>query len=309
MSDATAAQLGTTMHVAITGASGLIGGALCEALEARGARVHALVRHAPRPGSGEIAWNPAREEIDAGALEGLDAVVHLAGESIAQRWSAGARRRIRVSRVQGTGLVARALVKLERPPHTLVSASAVGYYGDTGDRRVSEDSPRGAGYLAGICEQWEAAADEAALAGVRVVHARFGPVLSPHGGMLARLLPIFRLGLGGRLGTGRQWVSWVALADAVRALIFALENPVLSGPVNVVSSNPVTNAELTRALGRALARPTAVRVPARALVLLYGEMARETLLAGQRVTPARLIESGFSFAHSELDEALEAMDL
>lgn len=299
----------TAMHVAVTGASGLIGSALCEALEAHGARVHALVRRAPRPGSGEIAWNPAHGTIDAAALEGLDAVVHLAGESIAQRWTAGVRRRIRASRIQGTGLIARTLTNLARPPGVLVSASAVGYYGNTGDRLVVEDAPRGSGYLAGICAKWEAAADEAAQAGVRVVHTRFGPVLSPRGGMLARLLPIFRLGLGGRLGSGQQWLSWIALADAVRAIMFALDTPGLAGPVNVVSPRPVTNDEFTRTLGRLLHRPTVVRIPAGALELVYGEMARQTLLGGQRVAPRRLMQSDFHCAHAELAEALEAMDL
>ena len=294
----------TAPFVAITGASGLIGHALVGRLRANGKRVRRLVR-SPRPESpDDIVWDPMRGVLAPRDLEGAEAVIHLAGEPIAQRWTSARRRAIRESRVRGTELLARAITALERKPSVLLSGSAVGYYGDRGDEAVSEESPAGADFLAGVAQEWEAAAGAARDAGVRVVLLRSGIVLNPHGGALEKLLPPFRLGVGGPLGSGRQWMSWIALDDHLRAMEHALATTGLHGPVNVAAPNPVTNAEFAATLGRALGRPALVPVPAFALELLYGEMARATLLAGQRVLPKALLRSGFRFEHPTLEEAL-----
>jgi uncharacterized protein (TIGR01777 family) len=301
-----ATTAGRVLRVAISGASGLIGTALSVALERDGHAVLPLVR-SRHAGPGEIAWNPEAGRIDAAALEGLDAVVHLAGENIAQRWTAGVRSRILESRVRGTRLLADTLASLSRPPELLVSSSAVGYYGDRGDEPLDESSPPGDDFLAGVAEAWENAAKPAAEAGIRVVHPRFGVVLSPAGGALKRMLPAFRLGAGGRLGSGRQWMSWIAINDAVDAIRFVIGTPALAGPIDFTAPEPVTNAEFTRVLGRVLGRPTFLEVPAVALRLLFGEMADRTLLASQRARPARLLGAGFSFRHPMLEDALRAL--
>ncbi|HEX7242851.1 MAG TPA: TIGR01777 family oxidoreductase [Longimicrobiaceae bacterium] len=293
-------------RVAVTGASGLIGSALVRALRAEGRRVVRLVRSRPQPGSGDVAWDPERGEIDAAGLEGVDAVVHLAGENVAQPWTAEAKRRIRESRERGTRLLARALAGLSDRPGVLVSASAIGFYGDRGDETLDESSGPGGGFLAEVCEGWEAAADPARDAGVRVVHPRIGVVLTPQGGALAKLLVPFRLGVGGKVGSGRQWMSWVALEDVVEALRFALREDALSGPANLTAPSPVTNEEFTRVLGRVLHRPTLFAVPGAALKLVMGQMAEEALLAGQRVLPRALLDAGFEFRHPELEGALRA---
>ena len=291
--------------IAITGASGLIGRALLARLRLNGKRVRRLVR-TPDPNSpDDIVWDPMRGTLDPRQLEGAEAVIHLAGEPIAQRWTGARREAIRESRVRGTGLLARAIASLDRKPTAFLSGSAVGYYGDRGDEAVDEKSDAGTDFLAGVAREWEAATDAARVAGVRVVLLRTGIVLSPHGGALERLLPPFRLGVGGPIGTGRQWMSWIALEDHLRATEHALATVGLHGPVNLVAPNPVMNAEFAATLGRVLGRPAIVPVPSFALELLYGEMARTTILAGQRVLPNKLLSSGFHFAHPTLEEALQ----
>lgn len=294
-------------RAAITGASGTIGMALGQALAQRGWSVVPLVRGTPAA-SGAIRWDPMGAEIDARALEGFDAVVHLGGEPIANgRWTPARKRVIRDSRTRSTELLAHTLARLSTPPGVFVCASAVGYYGDRGDVWVDESSAPGQGFLAEVCRAWEAAADPARAAGIRTVHLRIGLVLDAGGGALARMLPLFRLGLGGALGSGRQYMSWVSLPDVVRMLVFALERADLSGPVNAVSAQPVTNARFTRVLARALGRPAFLSVPAFALRIAMGEMAQELLLQGQRVVPRRLQEAGFEYRHREIEEALRAV--
>lgn len=264
-----------------------------------------LVRSRPAPGSSDVAWDPVAGTIDAGALQGTEAVVHLAGEGIAsRRWNAEHKRRVLDSRVQGTRLLSETLAKLDPRPQVLVSASAVGYYGDRGDETITEDSPPGQGFLAEVCTQWEAAAAAAVDAGIRVVHPRTGIVLSPEGGALKTQLPLFRFGLGGRLGSGRNWVPWISLDDEVGAIVHCIDHD-LRGPVNLTAPSPVTNAEFTKALGRVLGRPTVVAAPNFALGIVLGrEMAKELLLAGQRALPTRLQQSGYAFRHPELEGAL-----
>jgi uncharacterized protein (TIGR01777 family) len=292
--------------VAVTGATGLVGSALVRSLEADGHRVLRLVRARPAAGGDSVYWDPAKGEIDAAGLEGVDAVVHLAGENIAQLWTAARKRRIRESRVRGTRLLAEALAGLSRPPRVLVSGSAVGFYGNRGDERLEEDAPPGTGFLAGTAVEWEAAADPARARGIRVVHPRLGVVLSREGGALAKMLLPFRLGLGGRVGSGKQWFAWISEADVVGVLRWMMETETLSGPANTVAPGEVTSAEFTRTLGRVLGRPTLVPVPAAALRLAAGEMGEETLLASQRAVPARLLRAGYRFRHPELEGALRA---
>jgi len=292
------------MRVLLSGASGLIGSALARRL-AVSSEVVRLVRRDPLSAAKEIRWDPAAGRIEPKQLEGFDAVVHLAGENIgAGRWTAAKKASIRASRVEGTLLLAKTLARLNQPPKVLVSASAVGYYGDRGEEKLDESSGPGTGFLAEVCRAWEEAAMTAAEAGIRVVLARFGVVLSSEGGALARLLPLFRFGLGGRLGSGRQYMSWIALEDAVGAIAFALENDSLRGPVNVSSPQPVTNREFTQTLGRVLRRPTLLHAPSIALRAVLGEMADEMLLASVRVYPRRLLEAGFSFSKPDLEAAL-----
>jgi len=292
------------MRILLSGASGLIGSALAKRLDAS-SEVVRLVRRDPLSAASEIRWDPAAGRIEPKQLEGFDAVVHLAGENIgAGRWTAAKKARVRSSRVEGTLLLAKTLAGLNQPPKVLVSASAVGYYGDRGDEKLDESSGPGTGFLAEVCRAWEEAAMTAAEAGIRVVLARFGVVLSPEGGALARLLPLFRFGLGGRLGSGRQYMSWIALEDAVGAIAFALENDSLRGPVNVTSPQPVTNRQFTQTLGRVVRRPTLLHAPAIALRAVLGEMADEMLLASVRVYPRRLLEAGFSFSKPALEMAL-----
>lgn len=291
------------MDVLVSGSSGLIGSALVPALGDGGHRVRRLTR------SGDtledaVRWDPSAGTIDAVSLEGIDAVVHLAGENIAQgRWTTAKKARIRDSRVKGTRLLAEAIAKLPTPPKVMVSASASGYYGDRGNELLREESAPGTNFLAGICQEWEAAADPAREAGIRVVHPRFGIVLSTEGGALAVTLPIFKLGAGGRIGSGRQYWSWVSIDDAVGAILHALTNDSLGGPVNVTSPDPLTNAEYTRTLGHVLGRPTIFPLPAPAARIMLGEMADELLLASQRIEPAKLKESGYEYRYPELEDA------
>jgi hypothetical protein len=295
-----------TLSVAVTGASGLIGRALVPVLGAAGHTVTRLVRRTPGPG--EAHWNPGAGQIDAAALEGTDVVVHLAGESIASaRWTVERKRRIRDSRVVGTGLLARTLAALDRPPQLLVSASAIGLYGHRGDTPLTESDPPGTGFLAEVGRDWEGATSAASQAGIRVALLRFGIILSLQGGALAKMLPPFRLGVGGPLGSGRQWMSWLTIDDAVGIIQHGIACPELSGPVNAVAPEPVTNAEFTRSLGTVLGRPAVLPVPAFGLELLFGEMAGEALLGSQRVLPRRLEETGYAFRDPVLLPALRRL--
>ena len=302
----------TTMRVAITGASGLIGAALTASLRADGHEVVALVRRPPRPtgdhGIHERTWDPANGSLDPSALEGVDAVVNLAGAGIGDhRWTEAYQRTIRDSRVRGTELIAHTLAGLHDPPAVLLSGSAIGIYGDRGDEVLDETSPTGAGFLADVCRQWEAATTAASDAGARVAHLRSGVVLSPTGGALRKQLPLFRLGLGGRFGSGCQWQSWISLPDEVAAIRHLLTADV-EGPVDLTAPNPVTNGQFTRALGAALRRPTVVAVPAFAPRLVLGrELADALLFQSQRVLPSALERSGFDFTHPTIGQAFAAV--
>ncbi|HEY5914588.1 MAG TPA: TIGR01777 family oxidoreductase [Verrucomicrobiae bacterium] len=291
------------MNILVTGASGLIGKALVARLAEGGHRVVPL-RRAASGGEAGPTWNPQAGQICLESDKPLDAVIHLAGEHIAQRWTAAAKARIRGSRVDATRLLCEALARLPQPPRVLVSASATGYYGDRGDEVLVEDSSPGNGFLAEVCQAWEAAAEPARLHGIRVVYLRLGIVLAHNGGALAKMLPAFRLGFGGRLGSGRQFWSWICLEDLLRVIEFALGESSLSGAVNAVSLETVTNAQFTGALARTVRRPAWLPMPAIAVKVLFGEMGREALLGGARVRPARLIESGFLFRFPELEAAL-----
>lgn len=290
------------MIVAITGATGFIGSALADTLAREGHTIRRLTR-APR-GPDDFAFDPARRLLDPQALEGTDAVVHFAGEPIAQRWTGRAVRRIRESRVEGTRLVAETIAALQRKPRVLVSGSAIGIYGDRGDEVLTEASAPGGDFLGELAQAWERAAEPARGAGVRVAHPRTGIVLDRRGGAIARMLLPFRLGLGGRIGHGRQWWSWISLRDAVAALRFAVENDRLEGPFNLVGPAPATNREFTAALARVLRRPAVFPVPPLALRLVYRGMADATLLASQRAMPERLHGAGFAFRDRTLEAAL-----
>ncbi len=295
------------MKILITGSSGLVGSALGGFLLRNNHHVLRLVRTTPS-GADEIHWDPSANRIDAKSLEGLDAVIHLAGESIAGgRWSTGKKRRIRSSRVEGTRLLSQALADMAKPPGILISASAVGYYGDRKDEALTEESGPGTGFLADVCCEWENAALPASKAGIRVVILRIGTVLSTVGGALGIMLPIFRLGIGGSIGAGRQYMSWIATEDLVEIMHHALQNETLRGPVNAVSPNPVTNRMFSKALGRALKRPALFTLPVFAARIIFGEMADEVLLASSRVVPSVLKNSGFLFQFSELERTLDHM--
>ena len=292
------------MRVLVSGASGLVGTALGETLRAQGHEVGRLVRR-PAQGADEVSWDPGKDQLEAGDLAGFDAVVHLAGENVSGgRWTQARKKRILESRVKGTRLLAERLAALESPPSVWVSASAIGLYGDRGDEILDEAKQPGTGFLADVCSRWEAATASAP-DGVRVVRLRIGLVLSERGGALAKMLPAFRAGLGGRLGDGRQYMSWITLEDLVAAIGRALEDPSLEGAVNAVSPGAVTNKEFTATLGRVLRRPTVVPAPAAALRLALGEMADELLLASARVVPRRLEEVGFEFRWPSLEGALK----
>lgn len=289
------------MRVAVTGATGLIGSRLCADLSASG---HHVLRISRTPGDDTVVWAPDVGTIDAAALEGIDSLVHLAGQPIGgARWTAPQKRAIHDSRTRGTDLIARTLAGLDRPPSVLLSGSAIGYYGDTGDAEVREGALPGDDFLATVCLDWEAATAPAEQAGIRVVHLRTGIVLSPDGGALARQLPFFRLGLGGRSGSGQQWQSWISIDDEVGAIRWLLDHDV-SGPVNLTAPGPVTNADFARALGRALHRPTSIIPMLGPRLLLGREMADSLLLTSQRVLPGVLEASRYPFRHRSLDVAL-----
>ncbi|MEZ0093661.1 TIGR01777 family oxidoreductase [Streptacidiphilus sp. EB129] len=303
------------MRIAVTGSTGLIGSALVRSLLDDGHAVVRLVRRAPEArsdGSTEVRWNPTLRQIDHKGLaagpdgSGLDAVVHLAGAGVAdRRWSAAYKRQIHDSRVLGTTTIAEAVAGLKQPPRVLVSGSAVGYYGQTGDRLIDETEPAGGDFLARVCTAWEEATEPASAAGVRVAHARTGLVVAAGGGAWGRLFPLFRLGLGGRLGNGRQYWSFISLRDEVAALRYLIDDETLSGPVNLTAPVPVTNAEVTEAMGRVLHRPTVFSVPEPAIKVALGEFAVE-VVGSHRVVPARLLDAGFRFAHPTVDQAIQA---
>ena len=299
----TSPTLPPRLTIAITGSTGLIGSAAVRVFEQRGMRVLHIVRRPARDDT-EIAWNPSAGSIEAAKLDGIDAVINLAGAQIAQRWTDDAKRAIRESRINGTTALCKALAGLPNKPKVLLSGSAIGIYGAHRDDPVDESSALGGDFLATVAREWEEAAAPASAAGIRVVLLRTGIVLSSRGGMLAKLLLPFRLGIGGKLGSGQQWLSWIALSDYVEALSLLLNGEGIAGPVNLVAPNPVTNAEFTHALGRVLRRPTAFAVPKLAMSLAYGEMADDTIFASQRVRPRRLLEAGFAFALPTLEGAL-----
>jgi len=293
------------MNILVTGARGFIGSALVSRLANGGHRVVPL-RRATGGSEAGPTWNPPAGQVRLEPAGPLDAVIHLAGENIAQRWTAAAKARIRASRVDATRLLCEALARLSQPPQVLVCASASGYYGDRGDEALDESSAAGTGFLAEVCQAWEAAAEPARERGIRVVHLRLGIVLTRPGGALARMLPAFRLGLGGRLGTGRQYWSWIAMEDLLRVIELVLTDAGLKGAVNAVSPEAATNARFTETLARALHRPAFLPVPVPAVKLLFGAMGREALLASARVQPARLLERDFTFRLPGLDAALNS---
>jgi uncharacterized protein (TIGR01777 family) len=293
------------MRILVTGSSGLIGSALLPVLRASGHDVEPLLRTGAARDTGAPTWDPATGQIDPAALAGIDAVVHLAGENIASgRWTAAKKSRIYSSRIDGTRALVDALRALTSRPPVLIAASAIGYYGHRNADVVDEDSAPGAGFLAEVVRDWEAAATPAAQAGIRVVHLRFGVVLSAAGGALAAMLPPFRLGVGGPLGSGTQFMSWIAIDDAVGAIVHALSKPDLRGPVNAVAPHPVTNREFAATLGRVLSRPAVLPLPAFVVRLAFGEMGEELLLASTRVDATRLLDSGYEFRFPELEPAL-----
>jgi len=292
------------MRIAIAGASGLVGKALTPLLEAEGHEVVRLVRSSPK--AGEIEWHPNQDSIDPAKLQEFDAIINLAGENVAEgRWTDEKKKKIHDSRVNGTHLLSEAIAKLTTKPRCFLCASATGIYGDRGDETLDEQSESGGGFLAGVCREWEKATEPAHRAGVRVVNFRFGPILARAGGMLEKMLTPFKMGLGGKIGSGKQYISWVAIEDAVAVIKRALNDESIRGPLNVVSPKPVTNERFTRALGEVLSRPTVMAMPAFAARLAFGEMADEMLLVSQRVIPKRLQAAGFHFEYSDLETALQ----
>ena len=295
------------MNVLISGASGLVGSALIPALVSRGDRVIRLVRHPAEPGAPEIEWHPG-SRLDPEALEGFDAVIHLAGESVFGRWTAAKKKAIYDSRVLGGQTISDAIAGCQRATQIFLSASAIGYYGSRADEPLDEDSSNGEGFLAEVAREWEGATAAARRDGARVVNLRFGVVLSTQGGALQKMLPPFRFGLGGRMGDGKQWFSWISIVDAIGAILFALDQERVRGPLNLVAPDPVTNGDFAKTLGRVLHRPAIFPVPTFIPRLVFGkEMTDETFSASQRVIPAKLAATGYNFRYPELEAALRAL--
>jgi len=292
------------LTVAVTGATGLVGNSLLPFLTTGGHRVRRLVRGKADAARGDVAWNPGKGELDTAAMEGVDAVVHLAGENVAQRWTPEAKERILRSRSEGTRTLCEALARMARKPQVLVCAAGIGFYGDRGDEVLTEESTSGEGFLAQVCREWEAATAPAREAGIRVVLLRIGVVLDPRGGALAKMLPPFLLGGGGRVGSGQQWFSWLSLEDLLGLIQASLFRQELQGPVNAVAPQPVRQEEFARTLGRVLSRPAVLPMPGAAIRTLFGEMGQETVLSGARVRPAVAERLGFSFMHPDLESAL-----
>jgi uncharacterized protein len=292
------------MKVAVTGASGLIGSALVESLGDEGAEAIRLVRSRAEAGDGAVFWDPQARTVDTASLEGVDAFVHLSGETVAGLWTRKKKQKIRGSRVKSTTVLSEVLARLDPAPEVLVCASAVGYYGDRGDEELTERSGPGSGFLVDVVRDWEAATEAAANAGIRVVNVRSGIVLSPRGGALGTMLLPFRLGLGARLGSGKQWMSWIAIDDEVGLIRYALATERVSGPLNATAPNPVMNREFTKTLGHVLRRPAVLSAPAPVLRLALGDFGREGLLAGQRAIPEKALATGYRFAFPELEPAL-----
>ncbi|MBL6764383.1 MAG: TIGR01777 family protein [Verrucomicrobiae bacterium] len=297
------------MKILIAGASGFVGRALSEHLTETGHEVAILARRAPESETtGALVWNPAAGELSFPDGTNFDAVIHLGGANIADgRWTQRRKAELRDSRIQSAHLLAKAISKLPRPPGVFACASAIGIYGDRGIEVLDENTPAADTFMGLLCKDWENACDPAREAGIRVLNLRFGIALAPTGGALAKMLPAFRFGLGGKIGDGSQYWSWISLPDLLRAIVFCLEQPNLQGPVNLVSPCPVTNLEFTRELGNALNRPTILPLPRLVARLALGEMADAALLCSARVIPRKLTDSGFSFAHSRLDSALSAL--
>ncbi len=296
------------MRTIVSGSTGLVGSALVLALTKAGHDVVRLVRRHEHENSSTIFWSPDTGEINAESCDNVETVVHLAGENIAGgRWNPARKQLIRDSRVESTRLLAETMTACENPPKTMVIASAAGYYGNRGDELLREDSSPGEGFLAEVCREWEAAAQPAVDKGIRVVKLRIGVVLTPKGGALAKMLPVYKMGLGGKMGTGLEYMSWLTLKDLVDIALFAIDNEAVSGPVNAVSPRPVTSAEFSKTLGRVLSKPTLLPVPAFALKAALGEMAKETLLSSTRVAPTKLEKYGFQFTHPDLETALRGL--
>lgn len=292
------------MKVLISGSHGLIGSAVSSFLSGKGHEIVRLVRRRPKPDGAEVYWNPTGGTIDTSPIVGIDAVINLAGESIYGRWTEDKKKEIRNSRVEGTRLLAETISKLPDPPQVFISASASGYYGNRGIEVLTEDSGAGTGFLADLCVKWEAATQPAIDSGIRVVITRNGIVLSPRGGALEQMLVPFKLGIGGRMGSGSQYMSWIAIDDLVNGIDRVLSDEKLSGPINMTSPNPVTNRDFTETLGNVLSRPTILSIPSIMLRIAFGEMADQALLASQRMIPRRLLDSGFKFNFAELPTAL-----
>jgi len=293
------------MRILVAGASGFLGSELVSFLKKRGHEVFSLTRHESNSNN-SLYWDPDLNMMPCNELEGFDAVVNLAGDNIATgRWSEGKKKKILNSRVNSTKALNDCLANLKKPPKVLVNASAIGIYGNRHDEVLSETNPSGSGFLANVCRQWEQAADEAKQSNIRVVKLRFGVVLSPTQGALSKMLIPFKLGLGGKLGPGNQYISWIDIEDALRIILFAIQSPDLQGPINVVAPQPVTNEEFTKAIGKALNRPTFMNVPEPILKLIFGEMANPLFLYSTRAMPQKLLESGYSFLYPTLESSLE----
>lgn len=296
------------MRIVLSGASGLIGGMLKPQLQSAGHELISLVRHEPR-NVNEAQWDPQSGRIDSSKFNGIDAAIHLSGKNVAVRWNAKRKAELIQSRVESTRLLCKTLAELDPPPKTLIAASAIGFYGDRSDETLDEDSPPGVGFFPDLCKEWEAASEPGRQAGIRVANLRIGVVLSIHGGALQKMLLPFRLGLGGPIGSGKQYMSWIEAGDLVRAIVFALENADLTGPVNAVAPAPVRQREFAKTLAHVLHRPAILPMPAAAVRLLFGEMGQTLLLGGAKVFPKRLSDAGYSFQYSHLEDALRVQIL